>query len=61
VAGIIPWVVVGICPIGPRVQVYAPGFVYGIFGSHFIFLNPSELNQCLQHCQLGRWRDELVG
>ncbi len=35
----------------------APGFVYGIFVSLFIFFNIFALNQWLQYRAKGRWRD----
>jgi hypothetical protein len=39
----------------------APGFVYGIFISLFVFFNIFALNQWLQYRQLGRWRDYIFG
>ena len=39
----------------------APGFVYGIFVSLFVFFNVFALNQWLQYRAVGRWRDYLFG
>ena len=38
-----------------------PTFVYGIFGSLFIFFNVFAINMFLQYKKIGRWRDYLHG
>jgi hypothetical protein len=59
IAGIVPWVAIGIYLIGPSAEV--PGFVYAIFVSLFVFFNSFALNQVLQYRQVGKWRDYLFG
>jgi hypothetical protein len=61
VAGIVPWLAIGLYLWGPTVDAEPPGFVYGIFVSLFVFFNVFALNQWLQYRQVGRWRDYLVG
>jgi hypothetical protein len=59
IAGIGPWVaLVAYLFTGDG---EAPGFVYGIIVSIFVFFNSFALNQWLQYRGLGRWRDYLVG
>ena len=60
-AGIVPWVAIGIYLIGPGASQHPPGFVYGIFVSLFIFFNCFALNQWLQYKKIGRWSDYLYG
>ena len=60
-AGIVPWVAIGIYLIAPGANQHAPGFVYGIFISLFIFFNIFALNQWLQYAQKGKWKNYLVG
>jgi hypothetical protein len=59
IAGIVPWVAIGIYLIGPSAEV--PGFVYAIFVSLFVFFNSFALNQVLQYKRVGKWRDYLFG
>ena len=61
VAGVFPWIAIGIYLIGPGAHNHAPGFVYGIFFSLFVFFNIFALNQWLQYKKVGRWSDYLVG
>ena len=61
VAGIFPWIAIGIYLIGPGASQHPPGFVYGIFFSIFIFFNCFALNQWLQYKKIGRWADYLFG
>ena len=61
VAGIIPWIAIGIYLIGPGSDAHPPGFVYAIFFSLFLLFNCFALNQWLQYRQVGRWKDYLVG
>lgn len=60
-AGIVPWVAIGIYLIGPGASDHAPGFVYGIFFSLFVFFNLFAVNQWLQYRAKGRWADYLMG
>lgn len=59
IAGIVPWVAIGVYLLGPAEDV--PGFVFGIYVSLFVFFNCFALNQYLQYRQVGRWRDYLFG
>ncbi|CAN5777713.1 heliorhodopsin HeR [soil metagenome] len=58
-AGVVPWVVIGIYLVGAGGDV--PGFVYGIFVSLFIFFNCFAISQWLQYRGTGRWGDYLFG
>ena len=57
-AGAVPWVAVAIYLAGAA---DAPGFVYGIFASLFVFFNVFAVNMLLQYRRLGRWCDYLYG
>ena len=39
----------------------APGFVYGIVFTIFVFFNTFALNQWAQYAAVGRWQDYVVG
>jgi hypothetical protein len=60
-AGIVPWLAIGLYLVGPGADQRAPGFVYGIFFSLFIFFNCFALNQWLQYRQVGKWANYLTG
>ncbi len=61
-AGIIPWIIVLIYVWSPGFgDQQAPGFVYGIIASLFVFFNIFAVNMVLQYKQVGRWRDYLFG
>lgn len=60
-AGIIPWLGIGIYLGAPGAHAHAPGFVYGIFFSLFVFFNCFALNQYLQYRHVGKWKDYLYG
>jgi hypothetical protein len=60
-AGIFPWIAIGIYLIGPGANQHPPGFVYAIFFSLFVFFNCFAINQYLQYRQVGKWKDYLVG
>jgi hypothetical protein len=62
-AGIVPWLAIGIYLFSPgsASTAEAPGFVYGIFVSLFVFFNVFALNQWLQYGARGRWADYLFG
>ena len=61
VAGIVPWVAIGVYLAGPGADLHPPGFVYAIFVSLFVAFNCFAVNQWLQYRQVGRWRDYLFG
>lgn len=63
IAGIIPWLIIAIqllTPSGP-VGTSAPGFVYGIVISLFIFFNCFALVQYKQYEAKGKWANYLRG
>ena len=61
-AGIIPWVAIGIYLYGAgNGDGGPPAFVYGIFGSIFVFFNIFAINMILQYKKIGPWRDYLFG
>ena len=61
VAGVVPWIAIAIYLAGPGANQHAPGFVYGIFFSIFVFFNCFAVNQWLQYKKVGRWANYLVG
>lgn len=63
VAGAVPWIAITVYLLSPgsSSDASAPGFVYGIFVSLFVFFNVFALNQWLQYRAVGRWRDYLFG
>lgn len=63
VAGAVPWLCISVYLVSPGSvsSESAPGFVYGIFTSLFIFFNAFALNQWLQYRARGRWRHYLFG
>jgi len=61
-AGIIPWIVVLVYLWSPNFgDQEAPGFVYGIIASMFVFFNIFAVNMVLQYKKVGPWRDYLFG
>ncbi len=60
-AGIVPWIAIGVYLFSPTTDASPPGFVYGIFISLFVFFNSFAINQWLQYRQVGKWRDYLYG
>jgi hypothetical protein len=60
-AGIVPWIAIGVYLIGPGANQHPPGFVYAIFFSLFVFFNCFAINQWLQYKKVGRWADYLFG
>jgi hypothetical protein len=61
-AGIVPWIAIVIYLTHPGMNgVHAPGFVYGIIGSYFVFFMSFAINMALQYKRVGRWRDYLYG
>ena len=61
IAGIIPWIAMFWLLFSPGSEAEAPGFVYGVVFSLFLFFNSFALVQWLQYKQVGRWKDYLVG
>lgn len=64
VVGLVPWVVLAIYlfqPGAPAGSPSAPGFVYGIVFSIFVFFNTFAINQWAQYAKIGRWSDYIVG
>lgn len=64
VAGIIPWVIVGIYFWGTASESGAsaiPTFVYWIYVSIFVFFNAFAVNMVLQYKKIGKWKDYLYG
>ena len=54
VVGVIPWISIG-------TDAQAPGFVYAIFVSLFVFFMSFAVNMWLQYRRVGRWKDYLFG
>lgn len=61
IAGIGPWIAIGIYLWNPGSDVKAPNFVYWIYFSIFLFFNSFALNQVLQYKKIGKWKDYLYG
>lgn len=61
--GAVPWVIIGLYLFAPATRSVGdvPTFVYGIFGSLFVFFNLFAINMFLQYRKMGRWRDYLYG
>ena len=60
-AGLIPWLAIGIYLWSPTTESSPPTFVYGIFFSIFIFFNSFAINMILQYKRIGPWRNYLFG
>jgi hypothetical protein len=58
-----PWVISGLYLFAPATRSVGdvPTFVYGIFGSLFVFFNLLAINMFLQYRKTGPWRDYLYG
>jgi len=61
IAGIVPWIAIGVYFISPGTAADPPGFVYGIFFTLFVFFNVFAINMWLQHGRVGPWRNYLFG
>ena len=62
IVGIVPWIAVGIYLFGAGGDGNGPPtFVYGIYGSIFVFFNVFAVNMVLQYRKVGPWRDYLFG
>ena len=61
IAGIIPWIAMFWLLFSPGSSAEAPGFVYGVVISLFLFFNSFALVQWLQYKRIGKFADYLVG
>ena len=63
IAGIAPWIVIGIAFFGAFAASYGemPNFVIGIYFSIAVFFNLFAINMALQYKKVGKWRDYLYG
>lgn len=61
VAGIVPWLAIGVYFTTPGSGATPPAFVVGIFISLFLFFNAFAVNMWLQYRRIGPWRDYLFG
>jgi len=61
IAGIGPWIGIGIYLASPGNSDNPPTFVYWIFFSIFLFFNCFAINQVLQYKKSGKWNDYLYG
>ena len=61
VAGVVPWLAIGIYLFSPGAHAHAPGFVYGIYFTLFALFNCFALVQYLQYKKIGRFADYMVG
>ena len=58
IAGAVPWIAIAVYLFGAA---DAPGFVYAIFASLFVFFNVFAVNMALQYRRIGPWREYLFG
>jgi hypothetical protein len=63
IAGIVPWVVVGLYFMGAAIIADGtiPTFVYWIYGTIFLAFNSFALNMILQYKGIGKWKDYRQG
>lgn len=62
IAGIVPWIAIGIYLIGSGLQNgNVPNFVYAIYASLFVFFNVFAINMVVQYKKIGPWKDYLYG
>jgi len=61
IAGIVPWIAMFWLLFSPGSSNEAPGFVYGVVFSLFLFFNSFALVQWLQYKKIGKFADYLVG
>jgi hypothetical protein len=59
--GVVPWIAIGLYLAGIGTDAQAPGFVYAIFVSLFLFFMSFALNMWLQYRRVGPWKDYLFG
>jgi hypothetical protein len=62
IAGIMPWVAMALYLFGSASGgAKAPGFVYAIMVSLFVFFNSFAVNMFLQYKKIGPWKDYIFG
>ncbi len=61
IAGIVPWIAMFWLLFSPGSNAEAPGFVYGVVFSLFLFFNSFAIVQWLQYKRVGKFADYLVG
>ena len=61
IAGIVPWLAIGLHLWAPGSSAEPPTFVYVIFVSLFVFFNSFAINMVLQYRRIGPWRSYLFG
>jgi hypothetical protein len=61
IAGIVPWIAMFWLLFSPGSSAEAPGFVYGVVFSLFLFFNSFAIVQWLQYKKVGKFADYLVG
>lgn len=61
VVGVFPWIAIGVYLAGIGTDSQAPGFVYVIFVTLFLFFMSFALNMWLQYRRIGPWKDYLYG
>ncbi len=61
IAGIVPWIAMFWLLFSPGSSAEAPGFVYGVVFSLFLFFNSFAIVQWLQYKRVGKFADYLVG
>ncbi len=62
IAGLIPWVVIGMYLLRTGGVVPGPStFVYYIYGSIFVFFMSFAINKVLQYAKVGPWKNYLYG
>ncbi len=63
IAGIAPWIVIGIAFFGAFASSNGemPSFVIGIYFSIAVFFNLFAINMALQYKKVGKWKDYLYG
>ncbi len=61
IAGVVPWLAIGLYLWSPTTDTSPPTFVYAIFVSIFLFFNSFAVNQLLQYKRVGPWREYLFG
>jgi hypothetical protein len=57
----VPWLAIGLYLAGIGTDAQAPGFVYAIFVSLFLFFMSFAANMWLQYRRIGPWKDYLYG
>ncbi|MEI8143085.1 MAG: heliorhodopsin HeR [Candidatus Berkelbacteria bacterium] len=61
IAGIAPWLAIGLYLWSPGSVSNPPTFVYWIFFSMFVFFNIFAVNQVLQYKKVGKWKNYIYG